>query len=200
VEFFAIYIVGPLLILHWRRPGLLFLALWVGGSALHHASKAAWTSPIGGRPEKHAVTSLFARFAAGGALLTLVTRFAYPHLFLSLPREHPLFWLVIMGLYPVLSVWPQEVIYRRFLFHRYRALFGEAGLIAASALVFGFGHIIFLNGIAVALTIAGGAMFAQNYARNRSLALVCLEHSLYGCLVFTIGLGRFFYTGAAWHH
>jgi hypothetical protein len=43
-------------------------------------------------------------------------------------------------------------------------------------------------------------MFAGDYARRRSLGLACLEHGLYGCLIFTIGLGRYFYTGAAWHH
>ena len=39
-----------------------------------------------------------------------------------------------------------------------------------------------------------------NLAKRRSLWLTCLEHGLYGCLIFTIGLGRYFYTGAAWHH
>jgi hypothetical protein len=50
------------------------------------------------------------------------------------------------------------------------------------------------------MTTAGGLLFARDYARHRSLSLTCLEHSLYGCLIFTIGLGRFFYTGAAWKH
>jgi membrane protease YdiL (CAAX protease family) len=105
-----------------------------------------------------------------------------------------------MLLYPLLSVWPQEVIYRRFLRQRYAPLFGAgAGFIAASALAFGFAHVIFLSWIAVALTLAGGAMFARSYTRHHSLSLCCFEHSLYGCLVFTIGLGRYFYTGAAWH-
>lgn len=152
------------------------------------------------RKADRALWLLFLRFVLCGALLTILTRWFFPFLFLSLPRLHPVFWVVIMVLYPLLSVWPQEVIFRRFLFHRYTEIFGPRGVIAASALAFGFAHIIFLNWIAVALTTAGGVMFARNYARERSLWLVCLEHSLYGCLVFTIGLGRFFYTGAAWHH
>ena len=40
-------------------------------------------------------------------------------------------------------------------------------------------------------------MFATTYQRYRSLALVCLEHAIYGCLIFTLGLGWYFY-GAAW--
>jgi membrane protease YdiL (CAAX protease family) len=140
------------------------------------------------------------RFVVLGGVLTVATRLAFPGLFLSLPEQHPKFWLAIMLLYPLLSVWPQEVIFRRFLFHRYEKLFGERAIIAASALAFGFAHIIFLNWIALALTTVGGAMFARDYSRKRSLWLTCIEHALYGGLVFSLGLGRFFFTGAAWHH
>ncbi len=42
----------------------------------------------------------------------------------------------------------------------------------------------------------GGWLFADTYRQSRSLWLVCLEHALYGDLIFTIGLGTFFYHGA----
>jgi hypothetical protein len=45
------------------------------------------------------------------------------------------------------------------------------------------------------LTFFGGYLFAYTYAKTRSLLLVSIEHALYGCLLYTIGLGRFFYTG-----
>jgi hypothetical protein len=45
------------------------------------------------------------------------------------------------------------------------------------------------------LTLIGGWFFAETYARTRSMRLVWLEHALYGCLVFTIGLGDYFYHG-----
>ena len=76
---------------------------------------------------------------------------------------------------------------------------GGGGFVAASALVFGYAHIVLLNGVAVAMTVPGGALLAWAYARHRRLHLVCLEHALYGCLIFTVGLGRFFFSGAAWH-
>jgi hypothetical protein len=153
------------------------------------------------RARGRALRQIFLRFAVLGAAVALATRYAMPAQFLDLPRQHPVLWLAIMILYPLLSVWPQEVIYRRFLFHRYAAIFPrQAGMVAASALAFGFAHVIFLNWIAIAMTTAGGAIFASDYGVHRSLRLACLEHSLYGCLVFTVGLGRFFYTGAAWHH
>ena len=92
------------------------------------------------------------------------------------------------------------MIYRRFLRRRYAPLFGQgAGFVAASALAFGFAHILFLNWVAIALTLAGGLLFARAYTAHNSLGLVCLEHALYGCLIFTIGLGQYFFTGAAWH-
>jgi membrane protease YdiL (CAAX protease family) len=134
-------------------------------------------------------------------LITAVTWLAFPHLFLELPRGRPVFWAMIMVLYPLLSVWPQEMLYRSLLFHRFRELFrSDVALILVSAAAFGFAHVIFLNWIAIVMTTAGGLLFARDYARHRSLSLTCLEHSLYGCLIFTVGLGRFFYTGAVWRH
>ncbi len=192
-EFLVLFGLGPLLILLVRHPGILFLVLWGGGLVCWAASR---TAPRG---ETQGMQRMLARFALCGAALTLATGVLAPALFLSLPLQHPRFWALIMVLYPLLSVWPQEIIFRRFLFHRYGLLFGNR-ITAASAIAFGYAHIIFLNPLAVVLTLAGGAMFARSYAQTRSLKLSGLEHALYGCLVFTIGLGRYFYTGAAWHH
>lgn len=231
LEFLVLFIGGPLLILAVRRPGILFLVLWVGGFFTYRLSRSAGRpAPADLRTVMRRVAMLaplrvgfllnllapkpgpaelqrgrdtrrvLLRFVVLGALVALFSRYAMPAQFLDLPRERPVLWLAIMILYPLLSVWPQEVIYRRFLFRRYAALFRGRAMVAASALAFGFAHVIFLNWIAVAMTAAGGAIFAADYARHRSLRLACLEHSLYGCLIFTIGLGRFFYTGAAWHH
>ena len=43
----------------------------------------------------------------------------------------------------------------------------------------------------------GGLFFADTYAKTRSLAAVYFEHALYGCYLFTIGLGFYFYHGNA---
>lgn len=199
VECAAIFIGGPLAILAIHRAGILFVALWLGALIAWAGTRNHQTVPK--TRLAHEIGGIALRFAVLAPLITLVTWAVWPHLFLSLPRQRPLFWALIMVLYPLLSVWPQEMLYRRLLFHRYRALFRtDIALILMSAAAFGFAHIIFLNWIAVAMTAAGGLLFARDYARHRSLPLTCLEHSLYGCLIFTVGLGRFFYTGAAWHH
>ena len=111
-------------------------------------------------------------------------------------RQHPGFWAVVMVAYPVVSVYPQGLLYRAFFFDRYAALFpGKWATILASAAAFAFLHIVFRNWLAVALTFAGGLLFAARYADTGSLAASSFEHALYGCWLFTVGLGQFFYHG-----
>lgn len=199
LEFIGIFVGGPLAILAIHRPGILFLALWLGALIALAATRGRTPPPLPAL--RREIRAIAIRFAVLAPLIALVTWLAFPQSFLSLPRQRPLLWAIIMVFYPLFSVWPQEMLYRSLLFHRFRPLFRtEPWLIVASAIAFGFAHIIFLNWIAIAMTVAGGALFARDYARHRSLSLSCLEHSLYGCLIFTIGLGRFFFTGAAWHH
>jgi membrane protease YdiL (CAAX protease family) len=129
------------------------------------------------------------------ALWLGVRRFA-PQLEWGFVRQHPVFWAVVMFLYPVLSVYPQGVLYRAFFFERYTPLFpGKWAVIVASAAAFAFLHIIFRNSLAVTLTFAGGLLFAARYAETGSLATSCFEHALYGCWLFTVGLGQYFYHG-----
>ncbi|MEI6970984.1 MAG: CPBP family intramembrane glutamic endopeptidase [bacterium] len=111
--------------------------------------------------------------------------------FMDLPLNHPVIWLLILLFYPVISVPPQELIYRVFLFHRYRELLTSPAMrIAASALVFCLAHLVFANILALILTLGGGLLFAYTYHRTQSLAAVSLEHALYGCLAFTVGIGN----------
>ncbi len=117
-----------------------------------------------------------------------------PAQFLLLPRQQPLLWILISLLYPLVSALPQEFVYRRFYFWRYQVLFKQdRGLLLSSMLLFSFLHIVYDNTLAVLLTLAGGYLFASSYARTRSLFLPWLEHAVYGVVIFTSGLGRFFY-------
>jgi membrane protease YdiL (CAAX protease family) len=135
-------------------------------------------------------------FAFAVPLFVLAVWLFAPDSLFALPRQRPLIWLLVMLLYPLLSVYPQEIIFRAFFFHRYRTLFGDgAGLVVSSAAAFGFVHIIFRNWLAVGLTLAGGILFARSYRRTRALLFVAVEHALYGCLIFTVGLGHYFFEG-----
>jgi len=132
---------------------------------------------------------------AAAALWLCVHRFA-PHLEWNFVRRNPIFWAIVMVAYPVLSVYPQGILYRAFFFERYASLFpGKLAMIVASAAAFAFLHIVFRNPLAVALTFAGGLLFAAQYAETNSLFASSFEHALYGCWLFTIGLGQFFYHG-----
>jgi uncharacterized protein len=129
--------------------------------------------------------------------LAFAVRFFAPELLFSFVKRAPSFWALVMLLYPILSVFPQELLYRAFLFRRYEPLFGSGwGMILASVFAFGFGHIIFRNWLAVPLCVLGGALFAFTYHSSQSLLLACLEHALFGNFLFTIGLGKFFYHGS----
>lgn len=122
-----------------------------------------------------------------------------PSVMFFLMCRHTGFWLLIMFAYPVFSVFPQELVYRAFFFERYRPLFGRgAGMVLASAAAFGFSHIVFHNYISVALTFAGGWLFATTYRRTSSLVFVSAEHALYGCAIFTIGYGQYFFDRMLW--
>lgn len=114
--------------------------------------------------------------------------------FFILPAERPGLWLLIMVFYPIWSVYPQELIYRTWFFHRYKDLIrNETYLIILNALLFSFSHLIFRNLLVILLTIPAGLMFAYTYRRSNSLMVVFIEHMLYGNLIFTVGLGRYFY-------
>ena len=116
--------------------------------------------------------------------------------FFAFPRNNPRLWLIIMVFYPVISVWPQEVLYRAFFFHRYSRILPRPILrIIFSGFVFGFMHIVFMNPVAPTLCLLGGLLFAHTYERTRSTLAASFEHALYGCWVFTVGLGAYFYGG-----
>ncbi|HUA98268.1 MAG TPA: CPBP family glutamic-type intramembrane protease [Terracidiphilus sp.] len=142
------------------------------------------------------LAAILVTFAIVAFLLWLgVHRFA-PAREWSFVRRNPVFWAIVMLAYPVLSVYPQGILYRAFFFERYASIFpGRWTIILASAAAFAFLHIIFRNPLAPALTFAGGLLFAWRYAETGSLATSCFEHALYGCWLFTVGLGEYFYHG-----
>lgn len=136
---------------------------------------------------------ILVRWLLVGGALAAATWWWAPRLWVYLPREEPALWLRVMLLYPLLSAFPQEVIFRRWFFQRYRVLFpGDRAAVLANGIIFGLAHVVMDNGIAVAATMPLGWLLAWTYLRTRSLLLAWLEHTLYGALVFTIGLGFYF--------
>lgn len=137
------------------------------------------------------------RLLIGTVLLGVATAIFEPELFLRFPRESPRMWAMVLVFYPVFSVYPQELIFRTFLFHRYRPLFGSTrNLVIVSAITFGLAHLFFANLLAPLLSTVGGWVFARTYARSGSTLQATIEHGLWGDVLFTLGLGWYFYGGS----
>ena len=141
--------------------------------------------------------SILAVFAIGGGIVATYVAEYHPALFLEFPRQRPETYMRIMLLYPLMSVMVQELVYRTFFFHRYGVLFGRAWWLAIllNGVLFGVGHMVIGTPLAVYGTMATGVLFAWRYAMTRSFWAVFIEHTLWGALVFTVGLGRYFFTG-----
>ncbi|WP_299247296.1 CPBP family intramembrane glutamic endopeptidase [uncultured Lacinutrix sp.] len=103
----------------------------------------------------------------------------------------PLMWLLFLFVYSAFSVYPQELIYRTFYFQRYENLFQNKKLfIFVNAIVFSLAHLFFKNTLVIVLTFLGGLLFAFTYKKTKSTLLVSIEHAIYGCWLFTVGMGE----------
>lgn len=199
MEFCTIYLAVPLLYLFRLLPNSSMLPLLWGiflycVLILRKHRIACFTWDI----TKPMLRPLLRRVSVVAIGLSLFTLLLMPENFLDFVRRAPAFWLLVMLLYPILSAFTQEMVFRKFFFFRYRTLFkqNERLMILLSALLFSYMHIVFLNLIAVLFTLIGGLIFATIYRRHHSLMLVSLEHAIYGNLIFTVGLGYYFYHGA----
>ncbi len=143
--------------------------------------------------------SILLLLAIGGGAATYWILTYHPSWFLEFPRERPERYRQIMMLYPIFSVAAQEFVYRTFYFHRYGALFGTWSWLAVivNGILFGFAHIVVGSEFAIVATAFGGLLLALRYLSTRSFWAVFVEHTLWGWLIFTIGLGKFFFTGVS---
>lgn len=203
-EFILLFVGLPLILFfHFAATWPRIPVLW-GGCAF--CLFMLWRDPAFDRRQlwnipgvRGQLPQIFALFTTGVVVIGALVWVYAPQLFLILPRTHPKFWLFVMVTYPLFSVLPQGLIYRAYLLHRYRPLLqpDPAGppslLIFASAAAFALMHVVFHNWVAIALTFPGGVLFARHYLNSKSLFTATLEHALYGCFLFTIGLGQFFY-------
>ena len=128
--------------------------------------------------------------------LTAFTYYLFPEKFLFLQKNNPNFIWLLFIFYPFFSALPQEFIFCTFFFKRYKNIINPNYIPVMSALFFTFSHFFFINLIAPTLSIFAGLIFAHTYKKTNSLALVTLEHSLYGNTLFYIGLGYYFWGGS----
>ena len=125
-------------------------------------------------------------------LILLVYHFVPELLFYHLKTNFNA-WVILWVIYPIFSAFPQEVIFRVFIFERYKLLLPNRNhRIILSCFTFAFLHIIFRNWQAVLISFLASLVFCFTYLKYRSVFLVTVEHSCFGLIAYTTGLGYYF--------
>ena len=109
------------------------------------------------------------------------------------PKTNFELWLLVILIYPFLSVIPQEIVYRVFFFQRYfpneRSFYF---LTLLNMIVFSYGHIVFNNVHAILITAIVSPVFTYAYLKKSFFTCIVL-HALGGQIIFTLGLGKYFF-------
>jgi len=198
IELILIFVFPPLFFVFDALPSsFLMPVLWLLTLYAFLHLRSTTTKLLSRDFKKEDLSFVLKRFVLMAAVMIFFVLRYTPELFLILPKTQTLFWLSLMFIYPVLSAYLQEVLFRTFFFKRYKRLLGKnsLNLIVFNALLFSYMHIVFLNPIAIGFTFIGGLLFAHTYLKTRSTLLVSIEHALYGNTLYTIGLGYYFYHG-----
>lgn len=202
-NFYRIYLWAELTLLFVVVPVALSqpIPAWVKIAAvLLGVAYVIYVSSKIGLLKKLLFTSVFSSMAKRSSLISLLlvlvatTAYSYsvdPSLLFQIPLTRPLMWLGICLGYALFSAFPLEFIYRVFFYNRYRALFGTHFVfVLYNSLLFAVAHLMFHNNLVLVLTFIGGLLFNYSYSKNRSYLLVSIEHAIYGCWLFTIGMGE----------
>ena len=177
--------------------------LWVEG--IYFLLSLIYTVYVGIVKEKirfkKVKTKVYRRiFSVIGLRMILITSFTGTFIyfydndvFFNVILNKPLLWLGFSLVYILVSVIPQELIYREFFIKRYSKLFpNKTVLLIVNALLFSFAHIWFKSWIVLGFTFVGGFMFFLTYQKSKSLFVVILEHSIYGIWLYSVGYGELF--------
>jgi uncharacterized protein len=200
-ELLAFIIIMPLAAWLYLPPRWIIPFLWGMALVCYIATrKIDRTGQLGGwrwaAVNRANMVPILKRFAVCAVLMVAVTAAFKPNLLFNFIRDKPYIWALVMVAYPIISVIAQEIVYRRYMFARFGALISPRNLIILSGIAFGTAHLVFDNWVAPAMCVIGGIIFSTTYSKTRSLALVSLEHALYGNFLFTVGLGWYFYHGS----
>ncbi len=177
----------------------LLILLATGGFALvwtrrKFAPRRLWARPPPGWWRGPALRAGVLALAAGAYAFVYEPDAAFRLMF-----ERPRFWLMLMVLYPLLSVLPQEILFRVCLMDILETTPAGRPWVAVlgSALLFGWAHVIYAGYAAMLSTFLAGLALGWNYHHNRTrpgaLWPLLLEHGLYGQIIFSTGLGHYFY-------
>jgi len=144
-------------------------------------------------PRKQVIRDGFILMACA-ILLILSVLLWIPDKLFNLPRANLWIWLALCTFYPVFSAYPQEILFRIFIFRRYKKLFLRNWLlVAASGISFSFAHILYYHPVSMILTLIAGIYLARVYSRTGSVLYTAILHGILGMFVYTLGLGEYFW-------
>lgn len=197
----SIFLIGvPLFVLGQQNYLLRRTLLLAGGiyAVLRLSKKISWKN-LFAKPPAGWWQGPCARAALALLLITGYVLIFEPQNLFNLPQKNFWLWLLIILLYPLFSVLPQELVYRIYIFEVHKKLLGtQLVALLVSSVLFAWVHIVFAGWLAVAACMLAGLALGYSYACNRSkkgaIWALILEHSLYGQMIFTIGLGEYFYS------
>jgi uncharacterized protein len=202
LEFIVLCILLPTIIIVFRLAPYMFFFLWSAWAVCWWLYRHYHFKKIKQLWKWKAVTRknldpILLRWVICSLGMLAFTYFYDPGRLFYIPLEKPQIIPLLMLFYPVFSALPQEFIFCTFFFERYKPFFKtDKARIIASAIVFAYAHVLFINPVAPTLSLIAGVIFASTFAKTKSLALVTIEHSLYGIALFMIGLGWYFWGGA----
>ncbi len=142
--------------------------------------------------DKNQLKYLLLRFFLLAIVFYLQVIYALLKLFFIWQKNETKLFIFLLIFYPLVSVLPQELLYRVFFFSRYSFKLSKQKQSVLNAVLFSFAHTLFGSSLVLILTFIGGLIFSQTYLKNRSFLLVCIEHTLYGYLLFVSGIGELF--------
>lgn len=207
VEFFLLCIVLPTIIIAFKLAPFMFVFLWSATAycalRMYRRRRRGWLKRLWKWSEVNVknLRPIILRWVLATIGMIAFIYFYDPDKMFIIFEQRPEIIPYLLLAYPVLSALPQEFIFCSFFFHRYRAFFTtDMKLLIASAIVFAYAHVLFINWVAPVLSLIAGLIFAHTYARTKSLALVTIEHGLYGNSLFLVGLGWYFWGGAVAHN
>ena len=193
-ELFFIYLFLPLFILIFQSKILIFTVLYLVFifTFLKLRKDKSFKSKVLSKKINWRISFIF--FLVFLILGYFYVLFYDPNILLSFPKDKFQLWVMVMFIYLFLSVIPQEIIYRVYFYHRYKKLFNGNLLILTllNLFFFSFAHIVFNNPHAILITAFASPIFSYLYIKESFFTCV-LVHSLGGQIIFTLGLGRYFY-------
>lgn len=197
-EFLALFVVMPVALAIVLPPSamfpVLFAATALGIWLLHRTPGFRW------RDLRHGLAEVTWARVLGLGAVTLAVSVAVlmvtaPDSLFALVRHQPLLWIAILLLYQLLSALPQELLFRPLFFLRYAPILPRQGAVLVNAALFSLAHLMYWSWTVAVMTFAGGLVFAWAYRDRGSFPLAVALHAVAGAMLFTAGMGMFFYSG-----